>query len=126
MHTTLLARSRLFLLGQRWPKLASRIRGQSSDESDEARYRWELSIATSISLVILLASLPWLFISGPIEAILAIFSALTGATAQLLRFYTRGTRGLGAHVSIDDEFIGALEALGAAGVGALIMLYLLV
>ncbi len=97
----------------------------AGDRNDDVHYRWLVTVRLGATLAGLLVALPWLLTLGTIETLLTILSVMAGGTSQLLRCCAIGTGGLSTQACVDDEFLSTLEALGAAGVGTLIVLYLL-
>ncbi|MDN3560474.1 hypothetical protein [Vreelandella neptunia] len=82
--------------------------------------KW-LSFRASVVLITLLATLLWLTGIERIEIIIAILSVTSSGMSQLLgRYYS-----ISVLKVVENDLIDTLDALGAAGVGTLIILYLL-
>lgn len=82
--------------------------------------KW-LSFRASVVLITLLATLLWLMGIEKIEIIIAIFSITSNGMSQLLERYFS----VNVLEVVENDLIDALSALGAAGAGTLIILYLL-
>ena len=83
--------------------------------------KW-LSFRASVVLVTLLATLLWLTGIENIEITIAILSVTSNGISQLLGRYFS----LSELKMVENDLFDTLDALGAAGVGTLIILYLLV
>lgn len=82
--------------------------------------KW-LSFRASVVLITLLSTLLWLTGIERIEIIIAILSVTSSGMSQLLgRYYS-----ISVLKVVENDLIDTLDALGAAGVGTLIILYLL-
>ncbi|WGI27035.1 hypothetical protein QEN58_08225 [Halomonas alkaliantarctica] len=82
--------------------------------------KW-LSFRASVVLITLLATLLWLTGIENIEITIAVLSLTSNGISQLLgRYYSFNVLKI-----VENDLIDTLEALGAAGVGTLIILYLL-
>ncbi|WP_157698026.1 hypothetical protein [Halomonas sp. N3-2A] len=82
--------------------------------------KW-LSFRVSVVLITMLATLLWLMGIEKIEIIIAIFSITSNGMSQLLERYFS----VNVLEVVENDLIDALSALGAAGAGTLIILYLL-
>lgn len=82
--------------------------------------KW-LSFRASVVLITLLATLLWLTGIEKIEITIAILSIMSNGISQLLGRYFS----VSALEMVENDLIDTLDALGAAGVGTLIILYLL-
>jgi len=82
--------------------------------------KW-LSFRASVILITLLATLLWLMGIEKIETTIAIFSVTSNGISQLIRRYYS----VNVLKMVGNDLIDALGALGAAGVGTVIILYLL-
>tara|TARA_R110000851_G_C12632613_1_gene518010 strand:- start:252 stop:491 length:240 start_codon:yes stop_codon:yes gene_type:complete len=76
-------------------------------------------------LTLLLTALVVLFEIATIEIIIAIFSIGISSTSQLLRLSSTSTTMRSPLPLLASEVLDTLDALGMAGVGTLIVLYLL-
>lgn len=82
--------------------------------------KW-LSFRASVVLITLLATLLWLTGIEKIEITIAVLSVTSNGISQLLgRYYSVSVLKM-----VENDLIDTLDALGAAGVGTLIILYLL-
>lgn len=82
--------------------------------------KW-LSFRASVVLITLLATLLWLMGIEKIEIIIAIFSITSNGISKLLERYGS----FNVLKMVESDLIDTLGALGAAGVGTLVILYLL-
>ena len=82
--------------------------------------KW-LSFRASVVLITLLSTLLWLTGIERIEIIIAILSVTSSGMSQLLGRYFS----LSELKMVENDLFDTLDALGAAGVGTLIILYLL-
>ncbi|MGM0826202.1 MAG: hypothetical protein ACQEUY_15990 [Pseudomonadota bacterium] len=82
--------------------------------------KW-LSFRVSVFLIALLTTLLWLTGIENIEITIAVLSVTSNGISQLLgRYYSFSVLKM-----VENDLIDTLDALGAAGVGTLIILYLL-
>ncbi|MBF56526.1 MAG: hypothetical protein CME80_02185 [Halomonas sp.] len=96
----------------------------SSDDKALICWRW-LPFRVCMILTLLLTALVVLFEIATIEIIIAIFSIGISSTSQLLRLSSTSTTMRSPLPLLASEVLDTLDALGMAGVGTLIVLYLL-
>jgi len=82
--------------------------------------KW-LSFRASVVLISLLATLLWLTGIEKIEVTIAVLSVTSNGISQLLERYFS----LSELKMVENDLFDTLDTLGAAGVGTLIILYLL-
>ena len=84
------------------------------------------SFRLCVVLISLLSALLMLFEIESLEVIIAIFSIGVSSTAQLLRLGNTSTAMCSRIYPLRGEVIETLDAIGMAGVGTVVVLYLLI
>ena len=125
MLVTLLLKPRQLFERQLLSVMTSAPSGSmSSDDTDLMLQPW-FAFRLCVVLTMLLTTLIVLFEIESIEIVIAIFSIGVSSTSLLLRLLSASTAMGSPLPSSQDEVAETLEALGMAGVGTLVVLYLL-
>ncbi|MBT2774348.1 hypothetical protein J7J47_19155 [Halomonas sp. ISL-60] len=96
----------------------------SNDDETLVYWRW-LPFRECIILTFLLSTLIVLFEIETIEIIIAIFSIGISSTSQLLRLSSASTTMGSLLHPLANEVLDTLDAIGSAGVGTVVVLFLL-
>ncbi|MDN3560872.1 hypothetical protein [Vreelandella neptunia] len=103
------------------PQKKATLEGLVGDANTSIQSTKWLSFRASVVLITLLAILLWLTGIEKIEIIIGILSIISNGISQLLGRYFS----ISALKMVENDLIDTLDALGAAGVGTLVILYLL-